>query len=193
MLVLQGQGSQSATDQAPPDQAPPDQAPPDQGPPDQGPPDQAPPLDDGVGTLRAGWGAWVIATYPNDPLTGEPVALAVLDGESAQGERLSIGCADGSNFLSVRWNQNLGDAASALDVEVRVDGDAIADMPWEITSDEDASILREEEAANIAASLYGGTELALGTMARDTEQISVTFDITGIEEVVPLVQEDCGW
>ena len=168
MLLLQGQGSQSATD-------------------------PVPPMDDNAGTLRAGWGAWVIATYENDPMTDEPVALAVLDGQGTQGGRLSIGCAKGNNSLSVQWTEYLGDATSDLEVDVRVDGDAIADMQWEITSDEDATILHEEEAADFAASLYGATRLALGTTAPDTEQISVRFDVTGIEEVVPLVREHCGW
>lgn len=168
MLVFQGQGSQIATDQAPP------------------------PVVD-AGTLRAGWGAWVIATYENDPMTDEPMALAVLDGQGAQGERLSIGCAKGSNSVSVQWNQYLGIAASDIEVDVRVDGGAITDMQWEITGDEDATILHEEEAADFAASLYGTTTLALGTIAPDTEPISVRFDVTGIEEVVPLVREHCGW
>jgi hypothetical protein len=168
MLVFQGQGSQSATDQTPP------------------------PVVD-AGTLRAGWGAWVIATYENDPMTDEPMALAVLDGQDAQGGRLSIGCAKGNNSLSVQWDQYLGIATSDIEVDVRVDGGAIADMQWEITSDEDATILHEEEAADFAASLYGATRLALGTTAPDTEQISVRFDVTGIEEVVPLVREHCGW
>jgi hypothetical protein len=168
MLVLQGQGDQRATD-------------------------ETPPLGDDVGTLRAGWGAWVIATYQNDPLTDEPMALAVLDGQGTQGGELSIGCAKGDDFLSVQWNQYLGDATSALEVDVRVDGGAIADMQWAIASDETATVLHEEDAADFAASLYGTTRLALETMAMDTGSISVRFDITGIEEVVPLVQEHCGW
>jgi hypothetical protein len=168
MLVLQGQDDQSAID-------------------------QAPTMGGDVGTLRAGWGAWVIATYQNDPMTDEPMALAVLDGQGTQGEKLSIGCAKGDDYLSVQWNQQLGDATSALEVDVRVDGGAIADMQWAIASDETATILHDEAAADFAASLYGTTRLALETMATDTGPISVRFDITGIEEVVPLVQEHCGW
>jgi hypothetical protein len=168
MLVLQGQDDQSAID-------------------------QAPTMGGDVGTLRAGWGAWVIATYQNDPMTDEPMALAVLDGQGTQGEKLSIGCAKGDDYLSVQWNQQLGDATSALEVDVRVDGGAIADMQWAIATDETATILHDEAAADFAASLYGTTRLALETMATDTGPISVRFDITGIEEVVPLVQEHCGW
>ena len=167
MLVLQGQGDQSATD-------------------------QAPTLDGDVGTLRAGWGNWVIATYQNDPMTDEPMALAVLDGQGTQGGKLSIGCAKGDDFLSVQWNQYLGEATSAIGVDVRMDGGVIADMQWAIASDETATILHEEAAADFAASLYGTTRLALETMAVDTGSIGVRFDITGVEEVVPLVQEHCG-
>jgi hypothetical protein len=168
MLVPQGQGSQIATE-------------------------PVPSVDDEAVTLRAGWGAWVIATYRNDPMTDEPAALAVLDGQGAEGGRLSIGCAQGDNTLSVQWNQNLGNATSDLDVDVRLDGTPTASMQWEIAGDEDATILHEDEAAEFAASLYGGTRLGLRTMALSTGQISLRFDITGIEDVVSLVQEHCGW
>jgi hypothetical protein len=164
-----------------------------QGQDDQGAIDQAPNLGGDVGTLRAGWGAWVIATYQDDPVTDEPMALAVLEGQGTQEGELSIGCAKGDDFLSVQWNQYLGDATSAHEVDVRVDGGAIADMQWAIASDETATILREEDAADFAVSLFGTTRLALETMDADAEPIDVRFDITGIEEVVPLVQEHCGW
>jgi hypothetical protein len=168
MLLLQGRGGQSVTE-------------------------PVPPLADEAVSLRAGWGAWVIATYENDPMTGEPAALAVLDGQGDQGGRLSVGCAEGSNSLSVQWNQYLGATTSEVDIDIRVDDSEAAGMQWEIARDGDATILREEEAAEFAASLYGGTRLDLETMAPTAGRISVGFDITGIEDVVPLVQAHCGW
>ncbi len=169
MLVLQGQGDQGAID-------------------------QAPTLDGDVGTLRAGWGAWVIATYQDDPMTDEPMALAVLDGQGTQEGELSIGCAKGDDFLSVQWNQYLGDATSAHEVDVRVDGGAIADMQWAIDSDETATILHEEDgcgfrSVSVRDDQAGPRDDGCGHRIRS----SVRFDITGIEEVVPLVQEHCGW
>lgn len=160
---------------------------------DEGATDQALPLDDDVGTLRAGWGAWVIATYQNDPMTDEPMALAVLDSQGTTRGTLSIGCAKGDDFLAVQWNRYLGEAASDLEVDVRVDGGAITDMLWAVANDQTATVLHEEDAADFAASLYGTSRLALETMVADAEPISVRFDITGIEEVVPLVREHCGW
>jgi hypothetical protein len=167
VLVLQGQGSQSATE-------------------------PVPPVDD-AGTLRAGWGGWIIATYENDPSTGQPVALAMLDGEEPERGRIAIGCADGINSVSVQWNEYLGNATSDLEVEVGVDGEASEPMQWEITGDADATILRGDEAADFAASLYGRTGLDLRTKALDAGQISLRFDVTEIGEVVPLVREHCGW
>lgn len=104
--------------------------------------------------------------------------------ESAQ---LMLRC-DGGKFQAyVNWPSFLG--MEDVDVRYRIGESPIRSASWGISTDGTAAFIYNP--TSFVTYLYGQRELAIGMKSWGKTEQSVTFDVTGIENVIKRLQDGC--
>jgi hypothetical protein len=154
------------------------------------------PVSSATPASDVGTGAWIIGPVEVDPMTDDrraQVSVTAQSGAFYDGEpyTLVIACDDGSTQLTVTWLWDLG-PERLIDVDTRVGDGEVTREPW-FNSGQATSFGGAE--SRFIESLFGETELALrvDVPGESLGEATAVFDITGIENAVAVVREECGW
>jgi len=141
-------------------------------------------------------GAWQVGRIGRDPETGESIAVAGMEAESATSRFgtpivLLVRCAHGEIDLLISWDEYL-DAHSPL-VMSQIGTNAVHESRWASTTDDEGTALQGDRARSFIESMYGETRFAVRTTPFNEAPMTAVFAIEGIEEALVGVRSVCDW
>lgn len=104
-----------------------------------------------------------------------------------QPAQLILRCDGGKFEAYVTWPSFLG--VEAVDVRYRIGESPIRSASWDISTDGTAAFINNP--TSFVTYLYGQRELVVGMSSWGKTEQSVTFDVTGIENVIKRLQDGC--
>lgn len=145
-------------------------------------------------------GNWIVST-DRDPIDDSAVIVASLNAESGQGRlggtvSIVARCASNTTEFYADWVNYLGDDSRSVydeykNVEVRVGDNPAASERWSISTDKQATFA--PAAVPLLKRMANSDRLVLRTTPYNESPVTAVFDLTGIEEAIRPLAEECSW
>lgn len=105
---------------------------------------------------------------------------------------ITIRCQENETEFYISWQTKLSDTDDFPEVVTRVDKNLANRKRWHISTSREATFYPDNNITFIK-SLLGKNRLFARTAPKGLSPVSVTFTLTGLDEVIKPLRQECGW